>query len=92
MAIINPVTTYISAVFQPNKPKSRTIATSFIIGAAIRKENVTPNGIPDSINPRKSGIAEQEQNGVTIPNDAAITFPVKSDFPSSALRVRSGEK
>jgi hypothetical protein len=27
-----------------------------------------------------------------MPNNDAITFPVKSDFPSSALRVFSGEK
>jgi hypothetical protein len=63
-----------------------------IIGAAIRKEKVTPSGIPASTNPRKRGIAEQEQKGVTMPNNDAITFPVKSDFPSSALRVFSGEK
>jgi hypothetical protein len=63
-----------------------------IIGEAIRKENVTPIGIPASTNPKKRGMAEQEQNGVTIPSNDAITFPVKSDFPSSALRVFSGEK
>jgi hypothetical protein len=48
--------------------------------------------MPDSINPRKRGIAEQEQKGVTIPSEAAITLPVKSDLPSSAFRVLSGEK
>ena len=37
-------------------------------------------------------MAEHEQNGVTIPRTEAMTFPVKSDFPSSALRVFSGEK
>ena len=43
-------------------------------------------------NPRNRGIAEQEQNGVTIPNADAITLPVKVFLPSSALRVRSGVK
>jgi hypothetical protein len=73
-------------------PKSRTTATSLIIGEAIRKENVTPIGIPASTKPKNKGIAEQEQNGVTIPSSDARTFPVKRDFPSSVLRVFSGEK
>jgi hypothetical protein len=67
-------------------------ATSLIIGAAIRKENVTPSGIPDSTNPRKRGIAEQEQKGVTMPSIEAKTLPVNSDFPSSVRRVLSGVK
>jgi len=62
------------------------------MGAAIRKEKVTPSGIPDSTKPRNRGIAEQEQNGVTIPSIEAMTFPVKSDFPSNAFRVLSGVK
>ena len=37
-------------------------------------------------------MAEQEQNGVTIPSSEARTFPVKSDLPSSTFRVLSGEK
>jgi len=67
------------------------IAISFINGVALRKEKVTPNGIPDSINPRNGRMAEHEQNGVTIPSDGAIIFPVKSDLPSNALCLRSGE-
>jgi hypothetical protein len=63
-----------------------------IIGDAIRNENVTPNGTPDSTKPKNKGIAEQEQNGVTIPNIEARTLPVKSDLPSSAFLVLSGEK
>jgi len=58
----------------------------------MRNENVTPIGIPASTKPKNSGMAEQEQNGVTIPSNDARTFPVKSDFPSSAFRVFSGEK
>jgi hypothetical protein len=60
-----------------------------IIGAAIRKEKVIPNGTPDSMKPKKSGIAEHEQKGVTIPNKDAITLPVKLFFPSSAFLVLS---
>jgi len=62
------------------------------MGAAIRKEKVTPNGMPDSTKPRNSGIAEHEQNGVTMPSRDAITFPVKRDLPSSAFRVLSAVK
>jgi hypothetical protein len=62
------------------------------MGAAIRKEKVTPNGIPASTNPMNKGTAEQEQNGVTTPNRLASIFPTKSGFPSSALLVFSGEK
>jgi hypothetical protein len=58
----------------------------------MRNEKVTPRGIPASTNPRNSGIAEQEQNGVTMPSVLAIMLPTKSGFPSSAFRVFSGEK
>src|SRR5450759_4839170 len=92
IAITNPVPTYIKATFHPNIPYRRTTATSLIMGDEIRNENVTPSGTPASTNPRNNGIAEHEQNGVTIPNAAAITLPVKVFFPSSALRVRSGVK
>ena len=92
MAIISPVITYIRAVFQPNKPSSRITATSLIMGAAIRNEKVTPNGTPDSTNPRNNGMAEHEQKGVTIPSMEASTFPAKVDLPSSIFRVRSAEK
>jgi len=62
------------------------------MGEATRNVKVTPSGIPASTNPRKRGIAEHEQNGVTIPNDPARMLPVNNDFPSSAFRVFSGEK
>jgi hypothetical protein len=81
-----------AATFHPNIPYRRTTATSLIIGEEIRKENVTPSGTPDSTKPRNNGIAEHEQNGVTIPRAEAITLPVNVFFPSSALRVRSGVK
>lgn len=68
------------------------MATSLIKGAAIRKENVTPRGMPDSTNPRKSGMAEQEQKGVTIPKRLAIILPTSNGLPSNDFRVFSGEK
>ena len=40
----------------------------------------------------KSGTAEQEQNGVTIPNEAAPTVPVISPRPANAARTLSGGK
>jgi hypothetical protein len=77
---------------QPNRPKSRTSATSLTIGAEIRNEKVTPSGTPASTKPMKSGTAEQEQKGVTVPRAAASTLPTDSRRPASAARVRSGVK
>ncbi len=62
------------------------------MGAAIRKEKVTPSGTPDSTKPMKSGTAEQEQKGVTTPRPAASTLPTPSRRPPSNLRVRSALK
>ena len=67
---------YIRAIFQPNIPRSKTKATSFIIGEATRKEKVVPSGTPAWIKPKNNGIAEQEQNGVIIPRSEAMTLPV----------------
>ena len=92
MAMVKPVKTYIKATFHPNIPSNKITATSFIMCAAIRNEKVTPSGTPDSTNPKKSGIAEQEQNGVTIPSSEASILPIKVDLPSSNFRVCSGEK
>ncbi len=41
------------------------------MGDEIRKEKVTPSGRPALVNPMNSGMEEQEQNGVTVPNSAA---------------------
>lgn len=71
-----PLITYIKAIFQPKLPKSRTKATSFIIGEATKKENVTPSGTPASINPKNKGTALQEQKGVIIPNREAKILPI----------------
>ena len=77
---------------QPNSPKSSVSAISFTIGAAMRNENVTPSGTPACTKPRKSGTAEQEQNGVTTPRLAARTLATPSRRPASRARVRSGVK
>ncbi len=73
-------------------PNSSTRATSLTIGAEIRNEKVTPIGTPAERKPMNSGTAEQEQNGVTMPSDAARTLPTPSRLPDSSARVRSGEK
>ena len=67
------------------------MATSFTIGAAMRKENVTPRGTPASTKPMKSGTAEHEQNGVTTAEsgsrDVADTFSAAAEqFPRALGR------
>jgi hypothetical protein len=62
------------------------------MGEEIRKEKVTPRGTPDSTNPIKSGMAEQEQNGVTIPNSEANTLPMYSCLWERMRLVFSGGK
>ena len=49
----------------------------------MRKAKVTPSGTPASTKPMKSGTAEHEQNGVTIPRPAAPTVPTSSPRPTS---------
>ncbi len=63
-----------------------------LIGAEIKKENVTPSGTPVVTKPMKSGTAEHEQKGVTTPSRAAITLPADSRLPAKIARVRSGVK
>ena len=46
IAITTPPATYNAVTFQPNRPNSSTIATSFTSGGAIRKLSVTPSGTP----------------------------------------------
>ncbi len=45
------------------------------IGLLMRKANVTPSGTPASTKPMKSGTAEHEQNGVTIPQAGGADRP-----------------
>lgn len=70
----------------------RTSDPKSTIGEEIKNEKVEPIGKPAEVNPINNGIEEQEQNGVTVPSNAAIVFaPIPRNLPS-ILRVRSGGK
>ncbi len=73
-------------------PNNSDNATSLTMGAAIRKENVTPSGTPACTKPMNKGTAEHEQKGVTPPRDAAMILAAPSVRPASKARVRSGVK
>ena len=83
---------YIKAIFKPNIPKSKTKATSLIIGEATRKEKVVPSGTPASRKPINKGIAEQVQNGVIIPRSDANTLPEYFLSPDSTFLIFYGGK
>lgn len=72
IATVSPKRLYRIVTFSPNIAGNIYSDASFIRGELIRNVNVTPSGIPAPMNPIKSGIDEQEQNGVTIPRSAAI--------------------
>lgn len=55
----------------PNRVGKRYNEDSLISGELIRKEKVTPRGIPAPTNPIKRGMDEHEQKGVTTPRRAA---------------------
>ena len=61
-----------TATFQPNILIKSTRLPRSTIGEEIKNENVTPSGRPALVNPINSGIDEQEQNGVTVPSNAAM--------------------
>ena len=61
-------------------------------GAATRKENVTPSGIPASTKPMNNGTALHEQNGVTMPRAEASTLPMPTRLPLRSWRARSALK
>lgn len=90
IAIIKPLIIYIRAIFHPKRPKSKTMATSFIIGEETRKEKVVPKGTPAWIKPKNKGMAEQEQNGVIIPNREARIFPTYLFLRERIDRIFSG--
>ena len=50
----------------------------------MRKEKVTPKGMPPLTNPMNSGMLEQEQKGVIAPNNEASRYCI----PYSFLDVR----
>ena len=49
-------------------------------------------GKPALVKPIKSGMEEQEQKGVIVPNKAPSTFAESPVYRPSILRVLSGEK
>jgi hypothetical protein len=55
-------------IFHPTKLNKSNTATSLISGDVKRNDIVIPTGIPPDVNPRKTGMLEQEQNGVIAPN------------------------
>lgn len=61
-------------VLIPNKPTNKPIATSLTKGDVIKKEKVTPKGIPPLTKPINKGTDEQEQNGVTTPKRLAVRY------------------
>ena len=58
----------------PKVPKNMAMATSLTKGEVIKKENVTPNGMPPFTKPMNNGTDEQEQNGVMAPKSDANTY------------------
>lgn len=71
---IIPLTTYINVIFHPKDPRNIATATSFTNGDVIKKENVTPNGMPPFTNPMNNGTEEHEQKGVIAPNSEANRY------------------
>lgn len=63
--ITAPASIYIPAMSQPNWAPIKIAAVSETSGEATRKVSVMESGIPAATKPIKSGIEEQEQNGVT---------------------------
>ena len=62
------------------------------IGDEIRNEKVTPSGRPALVNPINNGIEEQEQKGVTVPNNAAIQLtPIPWNLPKILLLLSGGK-
>ena len=67
-------------VFIPNKPTNNPIATSLTKGEVIKKEKVTPNGIPPLTKPINNGTDDQEQKGVTTPKRLATRYSSPYNF------------
>jgi len=66
-----PLITYIIVILTPKTHRKRATAIWFIKGDVIRKENVTPRGIPHLRNQINNGTDEQVQKGVIEPNNEA---------------------
>jgi len=73
-------------------PASSSTDAKSTRGEEIKNEKVTPIGSPALVNPIKSGIDEQEQNGVTVPNKAPKIFAEIPLYLPSIFLVLSGGK
>ena len=91
-AMISPTATYTTATFQPKILIRSTSEPRSTMGDEIKNKNVTPSGSPALVKPIKSGIEEQEQNGVTVPSSAAIIFAQIPCKRPSIFLVLSGGK
>ena len=88
-----PENAYKNASFQPKIPPIITKATSLTSGEVIKKENATPIGIFASKKPINKGIEEQEQKGVTAPNNAAAILPSPHrNLPTFSLNLLGSKK
>ena len=65
---------------RPKIPRKVAIATSLTNGEVIRKEKVTPSGIPAFKKPTKRGIEEQVQNGVRAPKNEAKRYSSQNNL------------
>lgn len=84
--------TYKIATFQPKILISSTSAPKSTIGEDMRNENVTPSGSPALVKPINKEMEEQEQNGVTVPNKAAIVFAaIPLNLPRISLVLSGGK-
>lgn len=91
-ASITPTITYAIAIFQLKMLASKMTEARSTNGDDIKNENVTPSGNPALVNPMNSGIDEQEQNGVTVPNRAARVFaPIPWNLPKIFLVLSGGK-
>src|SRR5690554_2538107 len=87
-----PTITYAIAISNPKILASKIKAPKSTNGLEIRNENVTPLDNPALVKPINIGIDEQEQNGVSVPNNAPIVFALTPLNLPNIFLVRSGGK
>jgi hypothetical protein len=92
IAINKPTITYAMAILKLNILANNNIEARSTSGDEIKNENVAPRGKPAFINPINKGIDEHEQNGVTVPSKAPITFaPIPLYLPIIFLVLSGGK-
>ena len=84
-----PTITYAIAILQLKILASKSTEAKSTSGEEIKNENVTPIGSPALVNPIKSGMDEQEQNGVIVPNNAPNILALMPVNLPSIFRVLS---